>query len=91
MKEEGLDFLTLVDRKGTVIFRVHSPRLSGDSLIHGPFVKKGLEKEEISGTQVLSGEELLKQGEAHPPLLSFLYVRDVDRLNRFLSSFLEDD
>ena len=64
MAEEGLDFLTLVDQKGTVIFRFHNPRLFGDSLIHDPFVKKGLEKEGISGTQVLSGEELSKEGEA---------------------------
>jgi two-component system NtrC family sensor kinase len=63
MKEEGLDFLTLVDRKGTVTFRFHNPRLSGDSLIHDPFVKKGLGKKGISGTQVLSGEELFKEGE----------------------------
>jgi len=91
MKEEGLDFLTLVDRKGTVIFRFHNPPLSGDSLIEDPFIKLALEKKRISGTQVLSGEELLKEGEAHPSLLPFLYVRDVDCLNRFLSSFLEDD
>jgi two-component system NtrC family sensor kinase len=63
MNEEGLDFLILLDRKGTVIFRFHNPRLSGDSLIHDPFVKKGLEKKGISGTQVLSVEELLKEGE----------------------------
>jgi two-component system NtrC family sensor kinase len=32
-------------------------------LIQDPFIKKGLEKRGISGTQVLSGEELLKEGE----------------------------
>jgi len=63
MKEEGLDFLTLVDQKGTVIFRFHNPHLSGDSLIEDPFIKLALEKKRISGTQVLSGEELLKEGE----------------------------
>jgi two-component system NtrC family sensor kinase len=64
MAEEGLDFLTLVDRKGTVIFRFHNPRLSGESLIHDPFIKTALERRGISGTQVLSGDELLKEGEA---------------------------
>jgi two-component system NtrC family sensor kinase len=64
MAEEGLDFLTLVDRKGMVIFRFHNPRLSGESLIHDPFIKTALEKKGISGTQVLSGDELLKEGEA---------------------------
>src|SRR4030043_480480 len=41
MSEEGLDFLTLIDRKGTVVFRFNNPPVSGDSLIHDPFIKKG--------------------------------------------------
>ncbi len=60
--EEGLDFLTLVDRKGVVVFRFHNPPVSGDSLLHDPFVKMALEKREISGTQVLSGDEMSKEG-----------------------------
>ena len=64
MAEEGLNFLTLVDRKGTVIFRFHNPKVSGDSLIHDPFVKGALEKKAISGTQVLSGDELVREGES---------------------------
>jgi two-component system NtrC family sensor kinase len=64
MTEEELNFLTLVDRKGTVIFRFHNPKVSGDSLIHDPFVKGALEKKAISGTQVLSGDELLREGES---------------------------
>jgi two-component system NtrC family sensor kinase len=63
MTEEGLNFLTLVDRKGTVIFRFHNPKASGDSLIHDSFVKVALGKKSISGTQVLSGDELLREGE----------------------------
>jgi two-component system NtrC family sensor kinase len=63
MAEERLDFLTLVDRKGRVIFRFHNPKVSGDSLIHDPFIKAALEKRAISGTQIFSGEELLKEGE----------------------------
>jgi two-component system NtrC family sensor kinase len=62
MAEEGLDFLTLVDRKGIVVFRFHNPPVSGDSLLHDPFIKIALEKKEISGTQVLSGDELSKEG-----------------------------
>jgi two-component system NtrC family sensor kinase len=64
MTEEELNFLTLVDRKGTVIFRFHNPKVSGDSLIHDPFVKGALEKKAISGTQVLSGDELVREGES---------------------------
>lgn len=64
MAEEGLDFLTLVDRKGTVVFRFHNPPASGDSLLHDPFINSALGKKEISGTQVLSGDELSKEGKA---------------------------
>lgn len=63
MEEEGLNFMTLVDRKGTVIYRFHNPKASGDSLINDPFVKVALGKKGVSGTQVLSGDELLKEGE----------------------------
>jgi two-component system NtrC family sensor kinase len=63
MAEEGLHFLTLVDRKGTVIFRFHNPKASGDNLIDDPFIKVALGKKGISGTQVLSGDELLREGE----------------------------
>jgi two-component system, NtrC family, sensor kinase len=62
MAEEELDFLTLVNRNGVVIFRFHNPPVSGDSLLHDPFIKTALEKKEISGTQVLSGDELPKEG-----------------------------
>jgi two-component system NtrC family sensor kinase len=64
MAEEGLNFLTIADRKGTVIFRLHNPKVSGDSLIHDPFVKVALGKKSISGTEVLSGDELLREGES---------------------------
>ncbi|MBM4309276.1 MAG: hypothetical protein FJ115_16935 [Deltaproteobacteria bacterium] len=64
MAEEGLDFLTLVDRKGMVVYRFHNPKSSGDSLIDDPFVKGALGKKGISGTQILSREQLLKEGEA---------------------------
>ena len=62
MVEEGLDFLTLVDRNGVVVFRFHNPPVSGDSLLHDPFIRMALERKEISGTQVLSGDELSKEG-----------------------------
>jgi two-component system NtrC family sensor kinase len=62
MVEEGLDFFTLVDRNGVVVFRFHNPPVSGDSVLHDPFIKLALERKEISGTQVLSGDELSKEG-----------------------------
>jgi two-component system, NtrC family, sensor kinase len=62
MAEEELDFLTLVDQKGTVLFRFHNPESSGDSLAQDPFFRAALKKKGVSGTQVLSKEELLKEG-----------------------------
>ncbi len=62
MAEEGLDFLTLVDRKGVVLFRFHNPPVSGDGIIDDPFIKSALENKKVSGTQVLSGDELIKEG-----------------------------
>jgi two-component system NtrC family sensor kinase len=62
MAEEGLDFLTLVDRNGLVILRFHNPPVSGDSVLYDPFVQMALAKKEISGTQVLSADELSKEG-----------------------------
>jgi len=64
MSEEGLDFLTLVDRRGMVLFRFHNSGVSGDSLARDPFIKSALEKKGISGTQVVSRDELLKEGKA---------------------------
>lgn len=59
----GLDLLTLVDRRGIVLLRFHNPGLSGDSLMSDPFVREALKNKGISGTQVLSRSELLKEGE----------------------------
>ena len=64
MSEEGLDFLTLVDRKGAVLFRFHNPGVSADSLAQDPFIRAALGKKGVSGTQILSGDELLKEGKA---------------------------
>jgi two-component system NtrC family sensor kinase len=64
MAEEGLDFLTLLDQKGTVIFRFQNPKMAGDHLIQDLFIKRAIEKKGISGTQILSREELLKEGGA---------------------------
>lgn len=64
MVEEKLDFLTLTDRKGIVVYRVHNPEVAGDSLIHQPSIRKALERRRISGTEVLTREDLLREGEA---------------------------
>ena len=61
--QEGLDFLTLVDRNGEVIFRFHNPHASGDNVIHDPFIRRAMARRGISGTQILSHEDLKKEGE----------------------------
>ncbi|OGP87506.1 MAG: hypothetical protein A2156_10855 [Deltaproteobacteria bacterium RBG_16_48_10] len=62
MADQGLDFLTLVNREGTVLMRFHNPGMSGDSLTEDPFVKEAIGNKALSGTQVLLREELLKEG-----------------------------
>jgi two-component system NtrC family sensor kinase len=62
MTDEGLDFLTLMDRKGMVLLRIHNPGMSGDSLMEDSFVKEALNHKALSGTQMLSRDELLKEG-----------------------------
>jgi two-component system NtrC family sensor kinase len=59
----GLDFLTLVDKNGIVLQRFHNPASSGDSLMKDPFIREALKNKGISGTQVVSRSELLKEGE----------------------------
>lgn len=53
MVEEKLDFVTLLDRSGTVIFRFHHPSVLGDSLLRDPFVRMALDRKGVSGTQVI--------------------------------------
>ncbi len=64
MSEEEIDFITLVDRNGTVIFRFHNPGASGDNLARDPFIQTALGKKGVLGTQVLSGDQLLREGKA---------------------------
>ena len=64
MADEGLDFLTLLDRRGTVLLRVHHPGMSGDSSKDDPFVRDAIHNKPLAGTQVLLKDELLKEGKA---------------------------
>ena len=63
MREEGLDFLTVTDSKGTVLFRFHNLQKAGDDLSQDPFIRSALQKKGISGTHIFSREELLKESE----------------------------
>ncbi len=70
----GLDFLTLVDKKGVVLFRFHNPGFSGDSLIKDLFIREALKNKGISGTQVLSRSELLKDGKSLADRAVFYWI-----------------
>jgi two-component system NtrC family sensor kinase len=63
MAQEKLDLLTLVDPKGNLLYRFHNPGTFGDSGSNDPFVQEALRGKGASGTQVLSREAMLKEGE----------------------------
>ncbi len=59
---EGLDILTLTDEKGNVIIRSRNPETVGDNQAHNELIAKVLnEKTIVSGTQVITGDQLLKE------------------------------
>lgn len=64
-QEESLDILNLTDAKGTVLVRTTNPNERGDSQAYSELIKKVLaEKRSIASTEILSKEELIREGEA---------------------------
>jgi len=62
-EEENLDILTLTDEKGNVLFRVSNSGILGDSQAQDELINMVLlEKESIASTQIISREELEKEG-----------------------------
>lgn len=61
---EQLDFFTIVNKKGIVVCRGRNPDSKGDTLLNDKFVKRVLEtKEKVTGTDVMSTDELGKESE----------------------------
>ena len=61
--ENSLDMLTLTDKDGTVLVRAQSPYATGDSQANDTLVSTVLqEKRIVSGTEIISQEELHKEG-----------------------------
>jgi len=59
-----MDILTITDETGRVVFRCHNPDLYGDDQSGDDFVGKVLrERTCVSGTALVSREQLLKEGE----------------------------
>jgi two-component system NtrC family sensor kinase len=61
--ENNLDMLTLTDKNGKVLLRTREPYRSGDDQSNDEIVAVAMrEKRMVSGTEVLSQEELAKEG-----------------------------
>ncbi|MCK4816804.1 cache domain-containing protein, partial [bacterium] len=58
-----LDILTLTDNKGNVIIRTRNPGVVGDNQLQDEIVKQALKKGVLAHPQIVSREELIKEGE----------------------------
>lgn len=63
LHKKRLDMLTAVDASGRVLYRAHSPQLSGDRQ-STYFLDQALRGIAVTGTAVLSGQELAREGAA---------------------------
>ena len=61
--KNDLDFLTLTNAEGKVLFRTRNPYSKGDDQSSDEMVREALKKRTISGTQIIPREELLKEGD----------------------------
>jgi two-component system NtrC family sensor kinase len=62
--QRGLDILTLTDSSGKVIVRTRNPEFVGDDQSHDEIIKKALTTAtDFASPQIISREELLKEGE----------------------------
>lgn len=61
-EDYGLDILTLTDDKGTVIVRTRNPEMVGDDQANDEIVKRALKREVLAHPQIVTQEELLKEG-----------------------------
>lgn len=61
-KDFDLDILALTDSQGRVIIRARQPEVSGDDQSQDPLVSRALKGDTVTGTQIISREELVKEG-----------------------------
>ena len=61
-KEYGLDILTLTDDKGKVMVRTRNPEVVGDDQSQDEIVKRAMKRGSVAYPQIVSQEELLKEG-----------------------------
>ncbi|TET75382.1 MAG: HAMP domain-containing protein [Candidatus Aminicenantes bacterium] len=62
-EEYGLDILTLTDSNGKVIVRTRNPEVVGDNQSQDEIVKRSLKGDILAYPQIISQEELLKEGQ----------------------------
>lgn len=62
-EEYGLDILTLTDHKGKVLVRTRNPEIIGDNQSQDEIVRRSLKGDILAYPQIISQEELLKEGQ----------------------------
>lgn len=62
-REFGLDVLTATDETGKVLARARRPEISGDDQSRDPLVRQALANEVVTSTEIVSRDELTKEGE----------------------------
>ena len=62
-REGGMDFLAVLDPRGTVVYRTHNPPQRGDSLVDNLVVAQTLrQRKPAAGSAILSADALAKEG-----------------------------
>ena len=62
LEKYDLDFLTVTDERGIVVFRTSNPRVGGDDQSSDEIVSRALRGEVVSGTQIVPRDLLLLEG-----------------------------
>jgi two-component system NtrC family sensor kinase len=72
----GLDILTLADSNGKVVIRTRNPGITGDDQSQDEIIKKALKDGVLAYPEIVSREELLKEGEdlAERAYMEFKYT-----------------
>ncbi len=59
----GLDILTLTDHSGEVLVRTRNPQIAGDDQSQDEIIRWALKRGVVAHSQIVSREELIKEGE----------------------------
>jgi two-component system NtrC family sensor kinase len=75
-EDYGLDILTLTDNNGKVVIRTRNPGINGDDQSQDEIIKKALKDGVLAYPEIVSREELLKEGEdlAEKAYMEFKYT-----------------